>query len=304
MDGDAGVRKDATFMTHAAKFRVPIRHAEALSTVIHAQNQRARAQRAGMEQVSILLPAGDQTAGEGLLGQVDRSATAELAAALHDEPAATLELSQDAMNRLRGMPVPGEARAKAASIGQGGSPPDETRRLLRQLVSAKSQDEVRNVMSEAYKSLIGWYMASGSGDKNATAVIRQLNRLISRANRKIRDLNKEDDLQHRHKRAEKADQEHLERKLREELLRARLERRQREQRYLHDPDPKRSNAPPVAGVPSIAKLEAKIRALSVALAQLSSSSPTGGDPAAGGMAAADLAGGAALVPGDVASAEV
>lgn len=162
--------------------------------------------------------------------------------------------------------------------GEAGGPTDETQRLTRKLVAATTQFEVTEVISEVYKNLLSWQMAAAQGDEKAAAVVRRLKRLITRCNRKIRDLNKEDSMRTRQARAEKNEQRQLEEQIRIELRRAKLDREQRERRYLQEKDEEDSKSPGIPK-PSIAATEAKIRALAAQLAQLSS--PTGAMSASG-----------------------
>jgi len=200
------------------------------------------------------------------------TATETLMEELLEEPAATLELSYEALKSPWDSKAAEEMRPQNTTAKNSDGLTDESRRLTRMLVAARSRLEVQSVISEAYKNMIGWHMAAASGDEKAAAVIRRLNKLIARGNRKVRDLNKEDTMLQRQKRAERAKQEHLERRLREELKRVERVRKQRERKYLHDPDHQddRKQAVPV---PSIAALEAKITALAQAMANLSTTTP-------------------------------
>ena len=166
-------------------------------------------------------------------------------------------------------------RAKADEQGNSGNPKDETQRLTRALVAAKSTIEVQNVLSEAYKCLFPLQMAAAKGDEKAAAIVRKLNKLISRTNRKIRDLNKEESLRMRKERAEKREQKNLEEQARLELKRAEQERKQREKKYLHEADTAKNKFPGIPS-PSLATTEAKIRALAQQMAQYSSMSMSAG----------------------------
>jgi len=207
--------------------------------------------------------------------------------ALDEEPAATLELSDEALKNPRKTLTPEESRNNDTAANSSGGLIDDSGKLTRRLVAASTQEEVRLVLSDVYKNILSWQMAAAGGDEKAGAVVRRLNRLIRRCNRKIRDLNKEEAKLQQQQRAEKAKQEYLERKLREELKRAEKERKNRERQYLHDHDsPKDETKHPPR--PSVSALERKIIALSMSLEQLSTS-PGGTDlsPADGASAAAD-----------------
>jgi len=166
-------------------------------------------------------------------------------------------------------------RAKADEEGNNGNPKDETQRLTRALVAAKTTMEVQNVLSEVYKCLFPMQMAAAKGDGKAAAIVRKLNKLISRSNRKIRDLNKEESLRMRKERAEKREQKNLEEQARLELKRAEQERKQREKKYLHEADTNNKKSPGIPS-PSLAATEAKIRALAQQMAQNSSMTMTAG----------------------------
>jgi len=195
-------------------------------------------------------------------------------------------------------------RAMADEQRNKTNPKDETQRLTRALVAAKTTMEVQNVLSEVYKSLFPLQMAAASGDEKASAIVRKLNKLISRSNRKIRDLNKEEGLRIRKERAKKNEQKDLEEKARIELKRVERERKQREKKYLHEPNYSGNKSPGIPS-PSLAATEAKIRALAQQMAHNSSVTMTGsagvpslagstiaadGSPAAdAGQAAGDIA---------------
>jgi len=165
-------------------------------------------------------------------------------------------------------------RAKADEQSNNGNPKDETQRLTRALVAAKTTMEVQNVLSEAFKCLFPLQMAAAKGDEKAAAIVIKLNKLISRSNRKIRDLNKEESLRMRKDRAEKREQKNLEEQARLELKRAEQERKQREKKYLHEAETAKNKFPGIPS-PSLAATEAKIRALAQQMAQNSSMTVTG-----------------------------
>ena len=150
---------------------------------------------------------------------------------------------------------------------------DETLRLTRMLVAARSTITVQGVLSEAYKNMQEWQKAAVTGDKKAAAVVRKLNKLIARGNRKVRDLHKEQKMLIKQKRAEKAKKEQLANRLREELKQVELRRRTRERRYLQDRDLYKDEENSKQE-PSAAATEAKIMALAQAMA--AASSGTGG----------------------------
>jgi len=121
------------------------------------------------------------------------------------------------------------------------------------------------------------HMAAAQGDKKAAAIIRRLNRLISRGNRKVRDINKEQMMLIRQQQAEAKEQAQIAKKLRDELKRTQIERTNRERRYLRDRlEDDEENAPVISGAPQAAT-EAKIMALAQAMAAMSSSVSGGSD---------------------------
>ena len=193
----------------------------------------------------------------------------DAAVLLDEEPSEVLQLSPNALKNPWDEMFSEDKRAQNAALNKNEGPPDESHRLTRMLVAARTQIEVQSVISEVYKHMQGWQMAAANGDEKAIAVIRRLNKLISRGNRKVRDLGKEQDMRERQKRAEKAKQEHLERKIKDELKRAERERKQREQGYLHERDTYQSSGP-VLLQPSKSAIEAKMMALAEAMAALSS----------------------------------
>jgi len=156
-------------------------------------------------------------------------------------------------------------------------PPDETQRLTRMLVAARSTTEVQSVLSDAFNHMRDWQRLAAEGDKKAMAVVRKLSKLVSRGNRKIRDLHKEQVMLQRQKKAEKAQQEQIARRLREELKQAERLRKQRERRYLQERDNNNEYEPPEFG-PSMAATEAKIRALAASMAALSANTSDNSSP--------------------------
>ena len=189
-----------------------------------------------------------------------------------EEPAVFLELSEDIFKKPWDSSLIEDKRNKAQEMNKDDGPIDDSRRLMRLLVAARSQQEVRSVLSEVAKRMLGWHMAAAQGDEKAAAVIRRLNKIMSRGNRKVRDLNKAEAMLRKQKRAEKAEQEHLAKKIKQELERAEKERKQRERKYLNEYDPENKHKGPPR--PSLAALEAKINALAHSMAQLSVS-PSG-----------------------------
>jgi len=214
----------------------------------------------------------------------------------HRESATMLDLSQDTRDKFGNMTALKQERAErteAAEEGDDGRPADETRRLTRMLVAAKSPDEVQSVLAETYNHMREWQALAASGDKKALSVVRKLNRLVSRGNRKIRDLNKEQVMLIRQQKAEKAEQKQIAERLRFELEQAERVRKQRERRYLQEQDGNDDDddEPDEMG-PSMAATEAKIRALAAAMAAISTNTSgaanAGYDGSGDGITLADV----------------
>jgi len=194
----------------------------------------------------------------------------------HDEPAAMLDLSQNVRKKLSNIKMQKDRGAGEVAAEGEGKPPDKTGRLKRMLVAAKSPVEVQSVLAEVFNHMREWIKLAAEGDKKAMAVVRKLNKLVSRGNRKIRDLNKEQVMLQRQQKAEKAQQEQTAQRLRDELKRAERERKRRERRYLQEKDEYKEDEPAGTG-PSTVATEAKIRELAAAIAALKSNSAGIGD---------------------------
>ena len=184
--------------------------------------------------------------------------------------------------------------AKKPEALQSGKDPleDNSGTLTRRLVSAISAEEVLSVISDAYKNLSAVRMAAASGEgeeaKKAYAIIKRLNKLISRAQRKMKDLGKEAMLLQKKQRAEKREQEFLAKQIREELERHIRERKQREKTYLRDARPLQEEDYAQTGIEpmSRAELEAKVMALAQSMAQIYSPAAVGVPVAVGESASA------------------
>jgi hypothetical protein len=185
------------------------------------------------------------------------------------------ELLSEAANQPMPAPSVYNPQADLAAIFErvgkqpkyGVGPSDISGSLTSRLVAAQHQDSVRLVISEAYKSLGEWMkiaMGGGKEAEKAFAVIKRLNKVIRRASRKIADLNKEDVVRSKQKRAERKNEEPEARRLKAELRRRLGERKQRETRYLADAHNKPPNTTPGLKPLSLAELQAKIAALETA----------------------------------------
>lgn len=170
---------------------------------------------------------------------------------------------------------------------------DNSGTLTRRLVAAISQEEVLSVISEAFKNMSAVRMAAAMGEgkdaKKAFAIIKRLNKLIARAQRKMKDLGKEAMLLQKRQRAEKRKQEFFAKQIREELERHIRERKQREKTYLRDARPLREEDYAQSGPEPMtrAELEAKVMVLSQSMAQIYSPAAVGVTVAVGETALAD-----------------
>jgi hypothetical protein len=115
---------------------------------------------------------------------------------------------------------------------------DHSAGLTSRLVSSVGQLEVRQVIAEANKNLAELRVSASSGDKaakeRAEELMSKLDKLLKRADRKLMDLGKEDDLKLQKVRAQRKKQLQLEKELADELHRRQTERRNREKDYLHE----------------------------------------------------------------------
>ena len=222
----------------------------------------------------------------------------------YDESAAFLELSEELLEKMKGSIVPEDKLAEAAEASEEGEGlKDETRRLTRKLVNSRSTLEVQDVLREAFQHMKDAIMAAAMGDKKAMAILRKLQKLVRRGNRKISDLHKEQELREKQQRAEKKEQEQIAQRLREELKRALLERKRRERKYLQDKDDdEEENGPTISG-PSMAATEAKIMALAQAMAAVSTSPGSGVSSGDAGFSDSAAMSGGSLEGADVAGAE-
>ena len=277
-------------MINATKLYAHLRHTEKRTNTLVSQGESAsqthQTETHYLLDLSILNGQNNQVANE------------------YDESAAFLELSEELLEKMQGIMTPENQRAEAAEANEeGGGLKDETRRLTRKLVNARSTTEVQDVLREAFQHMKDAIMAAAMGDKKAMAILRRLQKLVRRSNRKISDLHKEQEIRERQQRAEKKEQEQIAQRLRDELKRALLERKRRERKYLQDKDDDgEDNGPTISG-PSIAATEAKIQALAQAMAALSTSPGTGASSGDAGFSDGAAMSGGGLEGADVAGAE-
>ena len=186
-----------------------------------------------------------------------------------DESAAILDLTEETRERLSNKTLRESERAGAVEAeGEEVRPTDETRRLTRMLVAARTPDEVQGVLNDTYNHMREWQQLAANGDKEAIKVVRKLGRLVSRGNRKITDLNKEMVMHQRQQRAENAEKNQQAKRLELELKEAQRERKARERRYLQERDNDDEDEELSEFGPSMAETEAKIRQLAGQMAAL------------------------------------
>lgn len=122
---------------------------------------------------------------------------------------------------------------------------DNSGQLIRRLVAAISQFEVRQVVSEASKNLVELYMAAATGDadtaKAARAIIRKLEKTIKRGYRKMADLGKEENMKLKQIRAEQKKEKQRAKEIGKELREHIRKRKIREKRYLNERDDENKN---------------------------------------------------------------
>jgi len=185
-----------------------------------------------------------------------------------DESAAVFELTEEAREKLSNKAIGENERAEAVDEeGEEIRPTDETRKLTRMLVAAKTPDEVQGVLMDTLNHMQEWQKLAANGDKEAIKVVRKLKRLVSRGNRKITDLNKEIVMHQRQQRAENAEKNREAKRLELELKEAQRERKARERRYLQERDNDNDDEETEFG-PTMAETEAKIRQLAGEMAAL------------------------------------
>jgi len=211
-----------------------------------------------------------------------------------DEIAAFLELTEEAREKLSNKAFGGNERAEAAAAAEGEGeevrPSDDTRKLTRMLVAASTPIDVQNLLTDTYNHMREWQKLAANGDKEAIKVVRKLNRLVSRGNRKITDLNKEIVMHQRQQRAEKAEKNQQAKRLELELKEAQRERKARERRYLQERDNENEDEESTEFGPSMAETEAKIRQLSAKMAALKTNAVDAGSVDPGSIEGAAISG--------------
>ena len=164
-----------------------------------------------------------------------KSKTATSGAADPDEePAVLLDLTSAARKKDEKNDSLSSIRAGKNAETKSSDVQDHSGRLTKRLVAAKSREEVQAILSEAYKNMGEVLRAAAGGDEKALEILKRLNKLIRRANRKVRDLTKEDELRRKEKKAKKDELEQLAKQLELELKQKQSERKKRERKYLRD----------------------------------------------------------------------
>ena len=223
-----------------------------------------------------------------------------------DESPTILELTEEAREKLSNKLVRENERAEEVEGEEDDTrPSDDTRKLTRMLVNAKTPDEVQGVLADTYNHMRDWQKLAANGDKEAIKVVRKLNRLISRGNRKITDLNKEIVMHQKKQRAENAEKNREARRLEMELKEAQRERKARERRYLQEREDDNEDEESSEFGPTIAETEAIIRQLAGQMAALKTNTVDAGSSAAyDGMASTESGSmESAGVSGEVSEAE-
>jgi len=209
--------------------------------------------------------------------------------------AAFLELSEETREKLSNKMLGENERAEAAAAAQGEGeaerPSDDTRKLTRMLVAARTPYDVQNVLADTFNHMREWQKLAANGDEEAIKVVRKLNRLVSRGNRKITDLNKEIVMHQRQQRAEKAEKNQQAKRLELELKEAQRERKARERRYLQERDDEHEDEESTEFGPSMAETEAKIRQLSAKMAALKTNAVDASTVDPGSVESAAISGG-------------
>ena len=140
--------------------------------------------------------------------------------------------------------------------------------LLMRLVAATGQFEVRMVIADTAKDLAKLRMAQGAltgkDAEETNALIERLGKIISRAQIKIRNLNREDDMKLQHTKAKVQKQEKRAREIKEELRKHIRRRKEKENEWIRD-DAREQTGSSVAGVPGNVS-EAGLTALAHAMA--------------------------------------
>ena|GEM_PF-3406622 len=175
---------------------------------------------------------------------------------------------------------------------------DNSGNLTRRLVSARNTFVLHTIIGDAFKDLgelrLALAMSDGEDADTIRQIIRRLERVIRRGNRKITELNREAALERKQDRALERDEQQRAEKIENELRRRIIRRRNREQGYLDELmreqiNGAKADAKEILDAVTEAKIAAKARAI---VAAQSSAASSGGASSSGGLAAPALAGAA------------
>lgn len=114
-------------------------------------------------------------------------------------------------------------------------PDDSVGQLAAELARAETRMDVQQVSSKASRALlnlkVSYASSEGKEQKKIAQMIRRMEKLIKRINKKLKQLGKEEQLELRRRRAEKAKDSQKESLLRNELKTRRSKRRKEERNY-------------------------------------------------------------------------
>lgn len=193
-------------------------------------------------------------------------------------------------------------------------PKDSASQLTQRLVAATGQFEVRQVVADAGSNLIQLRLIAAIGKdgdaQKARAYIKKLERLLDRAGRKIKDLDNEELLRVRKKKAEQKRMQKRAEQIKEELRKKQIARLARENSYLLDDLHDRILGPGIPGrrkkeaadssaaVDGVTEAAISAEAESIAAAEIAveSAAPSGDSGGAGELSAGDSGGEGAAVP--------
>jgi len=130
------------------------------------------------------------------------------------------------------------AEQNEAASGNRERPTDNSGNLTRRLVSANNTFIIHRIIGDAFMDLGELRMALAHADDEESEqlrqIIRRLERVVRRGNRKIRELSREASLERKAEKAERDDQAQRAREIEAEMKRQILRRRQRERGYLEE----------------------------------------------------------------------
>lgn len=171
-------------------------------------------------------------------------------------------------------------------------PQDNSSELTKRLVAAAGQFEVRQITAEANTSLVKLRMyagiSTGKDKEIAEAYIKRLEKLLSRADRKIKDLNNEDIMKLEQARAKKKNQQKRAEEIKAELRKQKVLRKQREQNYLIEDMYERLGVNPDSESKLDSASEAEIAIQAEAMAEAESVAIGGADMGGAPEAALDV----------------